>query len=184
MAPRICAALLAVCVTCATAQSASLSGSASASISAVSSSPQSASISASAPSLPASSSISVVTSPSATSTQNGNFPPLGSIPEDFSPSGLEKLWDIVSLRCYSGNHFSLIPLASNDFQLGWSSAIPSIHHDGCTNSPNRHTIHSAASLSLLVCTRSQGRIPEHQASEWLQVRRGYRSISGRRCCEK
>jgi hypothetical protein len=178
MTPRVCAALLAVCVTCATAQSGSLSRSGSFSVSVVSSSLQSASISTGATSaLPGSSSTSAsaVTSPSATSTQYGNFPPSGSVPEDFSSSGLEKLWDIVSLQCYSGNPFCL---SRWPFKLGWASAIPSIHHDGCTDTTDRHTTKSSATLSLLVRTCPQGRIPQHQTFEWLQVRRGYRSIPG------
>ncbi|KAJ7613021.1 glycoside hydrolase superfamily [Roridomyces roridus] len=43
----------------------------------------------------AASSASAMTTATSTPTSGANFPPVGSIPKDFSPAGLEKLWDLV-----------------------------------------------------------------------------------------
>lgn len=115
------------------------------------------------------------TASAAIATQVGNLPPVGSIPRDYSPAGLERLWNIVSVFIYFYDAHVL---------LGWAGRTSTIHHDACANRAGGFAVFSTGYVSQLLCSLSSRCSAQSQFSKRIQIRRCNGRISSRRRCQK
>ena len=86
----------------------------------------------------------VLTSPTVTPSSLP-FPAIGSWSQDYSPEGLEKLWDLVNI------FFNLSYRTSNCVLQGWNSSASSIYYDCITIFGCPLTISTPGYLPTFLC---------------------------------
>jgi hypothetical protein len=116
---------------------------------------------------------------------SGSLPPVGSIPRDFSPAGLQRLWDLVStpklFLTFLRTSLSYINLP---YLSGRHRRASSIHHHTRPIYTYCASLHATGFIPNVVCTATEGCTAELEVPERVQVWCGDGGVSGGRRCEE
>ncbi len=116
------------------------------------------------------------TTSTSTPSPSFSFPPPGSITRDYSPNGLEELWDIVGL-------FPKSPRLTLHL-AGRTSRSATVYHHARSISCSHATIFSSRSISVLLRARAQRHTPRLEIPSGISLWRCDCRVPSRRCRER